>query len=57
MLRERVRVQQGRDPTPSAVIIDSPVGEDHGKGGLGATMEARKYMGERGTYWSILRVY
>ena len=41
-LREEVRVQSGRDPTPSAAIIDSQSARTTEKGDLAATMEARR---------------
>ena len=41
-LRDRVRVEAGRDASPSAAIIDSQSVKTTGKGGRAATMPARR---------------
>jgi putative transposase len=51
-LREAVRVEAGRQKTPSAAIIDSQSVKTAEKGGAAGTTLARKSAAERGTSWS-----
>jgi transposase len=56
-LRDRLRVQEGREVSPSAAILDSQTAKTTEKGALAATMPARRFRAVSATSWSTLWAY
>ena len=50
-LHKRVRVQVGREPSPSAAILDSQSIKTASKGGIVAMMRGRKYRAKNAIWW------
>jgi putative transposase len=51
VLRDRLRVREGREVSPSAAILDSQTVKTTEKGALGDTMQARRSRAANATFW------
>lgn len=51
VLRDRLRVREGREVSPSAAILDSQTVKTTEKGALGDTMPARRFRAASATSW------
>jgi putative transposase len=49
-LREKTRVKQGREPTPSAAIIERPIGQNESKRGRRGDVRGKRVKGRKRRY-------